>query len=530
MISFLIAIFSSMVLTAVDVYSVIKSNAALANVFQNQMQPTLDLQSIDSALKEVRFRMAGVLLDQMPSAGSRNQIKEVREYIFDDWEDFKSSTANNQFSDEAKEQIAKIDKQMTLLPKFFDKLLAAYDQDQKTLIAPMLEDEWPVFQGQIIKPISLLLPNQKIAVQKTYDESSASGKKMVILGVSIFIASFLIMLAFGWRLFACINCGINALQSAFSQLAQGNLTFKTGYRSKDEFGLMSNSLEETALHLQQIVASVKLAADKASVQSVAMAKQVEQLIERDRQFGEKITTVAANMEEISVSNSEVAAMAENAASAVTLNEKLAQTGNANVAENMAVISSVVNTVNNSVNIVSQLNLSIQKIDQIATTIKEIADQTNLLALNAAIEAARAGEQGRGFAVVADEVRKLAERTSSSTLEISGVINSIRSETDSAVAAMSEIEVEVKKGAELSQQTGDVLSQIVSAASKATESVSSIVISTREQASATEDVAQHLEGISVVSEQNKAGIRDVGKMAEEVAGVATGLQGVIAQFK
>ena len=101
---------------------------------------------------------------KMPSAGSRNQIKEVREYIFDDWEDFKSSTANNQFSDEAKEQIAKIDKQMTLLPKFFDKLLAAYDQDQKTLIAPMLEDEWPAFHGGLIKPISLLLPEQQLAI------------------------------------------------------------------------------------------------------------------------------------------------------------------------------------------------------------------------------------------------------------------------------------------------------------------------------------------------------------------------------
>jgi methyl-accepting chemotaxis protein len=183
-----------------------------------------------------------------------------------------------------------------------------------------------------------------------------------------------------------------------------------------------------------------------------------------------------------------------------------------------------------VNIVSQLNQSIQKIDQIANVIKEIADQTNLLALNAAIEAARAGEQGRGFAVVADEVRKLAERTSSSTQEISGVINSIRAETDSAVNAMGNIEIEVKKGAELSQQTGDVLKQILAAASKATLSVGNIVSSTKEQASSTENVARNLDEIAVVSEQNESDIENVGHMAEEVESIAAELQHLIGQFK
>jgi methyl-accepting chemotaxis protein len=527
---FLLAVIASLVLTIVDVYSVNKSSDALAYVYENQMQPATALQEMDSAIKEIRFRMAGVLLDQMPAAGSRNHLKEVRGKILEDWDNFKKTTADNQFNEEAKTQISKIDKQIALLPAFLDKLDNAYAQNQKTVITPMLEDEWPAFHSGLIKPISLLLPEQQLAVKQTYENSKANGKKLVLIGVSIFGISLLILIIFGWRILKSINQGIFVLQSAFAQIAQGNLRIKIGHSSQDEFGQMAKSLEGTAVRLQQIVASVKSAADKAVQSSAGLSAQVEKLIERDKQFSTRITTVAANMEEITVANSVVADMASNAATAVTHNEELARHGDSNVSQNMTVIGNVVTTVNNSVNIVNQLNQSIQKIGQISIVIKEIAEQTNLLALNAAIEAARAGEQGRGFAVVADEVRKLAERTSSSTKEIFSVVDSIKSQTGDAVSAMGNIEIEVQKGANLSQQTSEGLKKIVDAASKATTLVRNIVSSTNEQAASTEDVAHNLEEISVVTEQNEASVQDVGRMAEEVANIASELQNVVGQFK
>jgi methyl-accepting chemotaxis protein len=474
--------------------------------------------------------MAGVLLDQMPAVGSRIHLKEVRGRIIDDWTAFKRGTKDNAFSDDAKKQIEKIDKQIVLLPAFLDKLNEAYANEQKTLITPLLEDEWPSFHAGLIKPISLLLPEQQLAVKQTYEKSKADGNRLVIVGIAIFSISLLLLTLFGWRVLASINRGFNALQSAFSQIAQGNLLIHIGYDSQDEFGQMAKSLEATASRLQQIVASVKSAAESAVQHSASLSEQVEVLIASDKQFSAKVTTVAANMEEITFANSEVAVMANSAADAVNRNEELARSGNANVTENMTVIGNVVNIVNDSVSIVGQLNTSIQKIGQIAIVIKEIADQTNLLALNAAIEAARAGEQGRGFAVVADEVRKLAERTSSSTQEISGVINSIRTETDSAVVAMNNIESEVKKGVHLSEMTGEVLQKIVAAASNATQSVGNIVSSTKDQASVTENVAHNLQDISAVSEQNESSIQHVGRMADEVAKIAAELQDIVEQFK
>jgi methyl-accepting chemotaxis protein len=527
---FLLAIFSTLVLTIVDIFSVNKSTDALAYVYENQMQPATALQEMDSSIKEIRFRMAGVLLDQMPTAGSRNHLKEVRGKISEDWENFKKETAKNKFSEDAKKQIDKIDKQIALLPAFLDKLDSAYEKDQKGLVAPMLEDEWPAFHSGLLKPISLLLPEQQLAVKQTYQNSKENGKKLIILGIAIFTVSLLILFFSNWRIFNSINQGIYTLKSAFAQIAQGNLRIKIDHSSQDEFGEMAKSLEETARKLQTIVGSVKSAADKAVQSSTVLSSQVEKIIERNQQFSAKISTVAANMEEITVANSEVAEMASSAAEAVSQNNERARSGEANVMQNMAVISNVVSTVNDSANIVSQLNQSIQKIGQITTVIKEIAEQTNLLALNAAIEAARAGEQGRGFAVVADEVRKLAERTSSSTSEITGVVEAIRIETSNAVRAMSNIEAEVQSGSSLSKLTGEALKEIVSAAAKAMDLVDSIALSTKEQASATEDVAHNLEGVSVVTEQNENSVRDVGKMAGEVANIASELQGIVGQFK
>jgi methyl-accepting chemotaxis protein len=226
----------------------------------------------------------------------------------------------------------------------------------------------------------------------------------------------------------------------------------------------------------------------------------------------------------------VASSASDAGEAVHRNEEFARQGDANMVKNRAAMEKVVATANNSVNIVSNLNDSIQKIGQITTVIKEIADQTNLLALNAAIEAARAGEQGRGFAVVADEVRKLAERTSNSTNEISGVVKSIRDETEAAVTSMSEVKREVLESADFNRLTGEALKQIVEAANQVTGLVSHITESTREQTTATEDVARNMEEISVLTEENSANIRKVGREADDVSHVAIELQQLVGQFR
>jgi len=520
----------SLVLAAVNMYSVKQGTEALASVYDNQVEPSSALQEMDRDLKEIRFRMAGVLLDQMPAQGSKNQLKEARENIPRQWALFKEKTRDNAFSSEADEQIAKIDKQLGLLPAFLGKLEEAYSNEDKKVLTGLLEDEWPAFQGALLKPISQLAAYQQTAVKETYEKSLAQGKKLVFTGLGVFGASLLILIIGINMISANIHSGILALNGTLAKVAQGDLTAIVPFKRKDELGEMGQSLENTTSHLRRIVEGVKNASDKAANASANLSDQLEQVISRGAARNERVMHVAAAMEEISVANSEVASTASGAGEAVHRNEEYARLGDENMGRNRTAMEKVVETAHNSVNIVSNLNDSIQKIGQITTVIKEIADQTNLLALNAAIEAARAGEQGRGFAVVADEVRKLAERTSNSTSEITGVVEAIRTETEAAVASMSEVEHKVQESANFNRLTGEALKQIVEAANQVTGLVSHIAESTREQTAATEDVARNMEEISTLTEENSANIRQVGQAAEDVSHIATELQHLVGQFR
>ena len=519
----------SLILAAVNIYSVNQGTEALATVFEHQVQPSAALQNMDRELKEIRFRMAGVILSQIAGAGGKNQLDDAKESIPKQWALFKTMTRDNVFSAEAREQIAIIDKQLGLLPPFFEKLGSAYTIEDKKTLTELLENEWPAFHTGLLKPIAKLVAFQEAAVKGTYESSRTSGKKLIFMGLGVFAASLVILLISVGMLSSNIHRGIQGLKDTLAKVAQGDLTATVPFKRKDELGEMALSLDDTTAHLKNIVEGVKQAADKAALSSANLSHQLEQVISRGHARNERVTHVAAAMEEISVANTEVAHSASSTGEAVHRNEEYARQGDTNMAKNRAVMEKVVKTANDSANTVGKLNESIQKIGQITTAIKEIADQTNLLALNAAIEAARAGEQGRGFAVVADEVRKLAERTSSSTTEISGVVESIRAETDAAVASMSEVEREVQEGAEYSRLTGDALKQIVEAANQVSGMVGHIINSTKEQSSATEDVARNMEEISSLTEENAANIGQVGHAAEEVSLIAADLQQLVGKF-
>lgn len=526
----LLAAVVSLILAGVNIYSVNRGAEALDGVYEHQVVPSSALQEMDRSLKEVRFRMAGVLLDQMPSSSSKAQVKEVRESIPHQWSLFKEKTHDNVFSPETAEQIGKVDKQLGSLPDFLSKLESAYNSEDKKTLAVLLEDEWPAFQGGLLKPIALLMTAQQAAVKTAYDDSLAGGKKLIYLGLGVFAASVLIMLVAISVISADISRGVKGLKDTLKQVAQGDLSVKASVGRRDELGEMAESLEDALVQLRGIIAGVKGVADKIADSSTKFSQNVQVVMSRGAGRNERIAQATEAMERMAVAINEIVEAARDAAASVQQNRTCANTGNTNMQRSTEVSQQVVTATNNSADLVAALGDSIQKIGDITVVIKDIADQTNLLALNAAIEAARAGEQGRGFAVVADEVRKLAERTTSSTREISGVIERIRHETVVTVESMSGVKKEVESGADFNRQAGEALRQIVAAAGQVEERVDRIVSSTVAQTAETESVTRNMEEISEMSRENSVNIREMGSGAEEVSQIAGELQRLVGQFR
>jgi methyl-accepting chemotaxis protein len=240
--------------------------------------------------------------------------------------------------------------------------------------------------------------------------------------------------------------------------------------------------------------------------------------------------MAASVEQLSVSIDQVEEHAREARTVTQASGSQSEEGGRIIHQTAEEMSNIAQSVNATAGTIRQLEDFSGQISSIVNVIKDIADQTNLLALNAAIEAARAGEQGRGFAVVADEVRKLAERTANSTQEITGMIGKIQQGTQRAVEEMDAGVQRVNEGVNLAHQAGDSVIGIRASAEKVTRAVDDINLALKEQSMAARDIAQKVEGIAQGAEENSAAVKQTAASAEQLRNLAGDLQELASRFR
>lgn len=528
MVMFTVAII--LVLSGIGIYSIRQGSSALAQVYEDNVQPLALLQELDNTLKEVRFRMVAVPLDQMSIKGSSDQLLEAKSKVPQLWANFKGKIHGVPLDKDHKELIEKIDKHMPTVEVFFVKLESIYASNKKEALLAPLQEEWPLINKNLLKPIAQLVPALEASVNQTYTTSSALGNKLILLTAIVSVVIILLLLIGAYWLIHTINSNLYTINQALKQVSNGDLSTTVKVAQHDELGIMADSINQTISRLHEMISGVKKAADSLAISSSGLSREASNVSKRADTQSDRVMQVSAAMEEMSVSVTEISTGAHDVAAASTQAEKIAQEGRANMVKSQAATQKTVSTVESSSTIITQLSLTIGKISEITKVIKDIADQTNLLALNAAIEAARAGEQGRGFAVVADEVRKLAERTTLSTTDITSMVETIHNQTGSSVQAMGEVKHEVELSSSYSSSTNNTLNQIAEAAVQVTSLANQIASATKEQSSASEEIASSMEAISTLTEENTISIHKVEAEVSNMATTAGELQRLVDLFK
>lgn len=314
------------------------------------------------------------------------------------------------------------------------------------------------------------------------------------------------------------------------QASQGDLTGRVPITSADELGQMGSAFNTFLDNLNSMIGQTAQVASTVAAAAEELSVNGTQVSQASREQANQSTQVASAVEEMSATANEMARNAQVMAQTALELSGTAMKGGEVVANSMRGMEAVASTMQVSADRIQNLGQRSQEIGEIIRVIEDIADQTNLLALNAAIEAARAGEQGRGFAVVADEVRKLAERTGKATKEIAGVIETVQAGTKEAVNSMEAGTTEVQVGMDLVNEAGARLNEIVDGVQRVTTMVQQLAGSIDEQTQATEQIAGGIQAVAGLSQQNEGSVEQVVAATSDLSRMATQLQGDLRRFQ
>jgi methyl-accepting chemotaxis protein len=338
------------------------------------------------------------------------------------------------------------------------------------------------------------------------------------------------MIAAGIVMSRSIVSPIKRTVDVMKDISRGDLTQRIEASSNDEIGDMAKHFNAFVETLHTTMKKVAESSNKVSSEAMLLDSAAEQMASGIEQASAQVNSVAAASEEMSNTSSEITQNCVMVAKGSENANASAMSGAGIVRETIVVMNHINERVKDSAGIIKKLGTRSEQIDEVIGLINEIADQTNLLALNAAIEAARAGEHGRGFAVVADEVRKLAERTTEATRDIASTIQAMQVETKNAVVSMEEGVVEVGKGTDEAAKSEDALKDILSQVGTVTSEINQIAVAIEQQTATTNEISGSIQQFSSLMYDMSKRVQENANAASHLATLSQDLQKLVGQFR
>ncbi len=317
---------------------------------------------------------------------------------------------------------------------------------------------------------------------------------------------------------------------ALEVMATGDFTVRIESDYKGQHRKIKDSINKLAESVSKILQEVVDATQATSSAASQISSSSEELASGSQELSSQVHEIATAIEQMTSTIIETTKNTSTTANTAKNSVEIAQKGGQVIMQTIDGIGKIADVVNKAAEIIKELGKNSQQIGDIVQVIDEIADQTNLLALNAAIEAARAGEQGRGFAVVADEVRKLAERTTKATKEIAQMIRTIQGDTNTAVQSVTEGATVVEEGKKLAARAGESLKEIISGANQVVDLANQVASASEEQSSTAEQISKNIESISHVTNESASGVQQIARAADDLNRLTENLSNLVAQFK
>ncbi len=490
-----------------------KVNRSLDDLYANQLIAVKSLQQAQVGFNEMRLNLRKLYMakDADVIASTKASYQNAIESIVNSMDEFEKT----KLSDASRKGIESYDKMWDKYIEVYERAVGLKDSGNLEEMERVIDGEYQTVTQQLKDVLASLVEinmNEANEARKNGAHIYSSSRSITI---AILIAAVAISIAFGYWIARMISNPLNRVVGLVKKVADGDLRETVNLDTKDEIGVLGGAIDAMVLNLRRIVGSILTGAQSLAAASEQISASSEEIASGNASQANSAQTISELFKELS---SAIHSVAQNTELASELSDKAIDVAK----DGGAIIQSSMDSMNAVSGKMSLLEDDSQKIGDIIEVIEDIADQTNLLALNAAIEAARAGEQGRGFAVVADEVRKLAERSSEATKQITGIIKGMQENTKQSVAA-------VHDSAELSRKTGESFRQIAGMVNDAGHKVSEIAAASEEQAAQASTVQEAVESISAATEEAAAASQETAATAQSLSALAQDLQRSVAIF-